>query len=80
MYFKRCKKVVFIEKDKNAIKILKSNLLKLAIAEKAEVFNDNIENTLKTIRFSKFSIFFLDPPFNSNKYIENLELIKKKNF
>ena len=72
------KKVVFIEKDKNAIKILKSNLLKLAIAEKAEVFNDNIENTLKTIRFSKFSIFFLDPPFNSNKYIENLELIKKK--
>ena len=72
------KKVVFIEKDKNTSEILLNNLVKLSIDDKAQIFNDNIENILKQKQFEKFSIIFFDPPFNKNDFIKNLKLIRAK--
>ena len=53
------KKVTFIEKDKNAVNILKKNLIQLSISNKSEVINDKIEGVLKERKKDKFSIFFL---------------------
>lgn len=73
---RNAKKVTFVEKNLDAIKILKDNLKKLSVSEKAEIIQDQIEN----INFSKikrkYQIFFFDPPFNNNQFIESLISIK----
>ena len=73
------KKVIFFEKDINAVNILKNNLTHLSVFHKAKVFNGKIENLLKNIN-GKFNVFFLDPPFKDDYFLENLEIIKKKKF
>ena len=70
-------KVNFFEKEIHALNILKKNLNILSIQKKSEIFNGKIEETLKKNLKRKFNIFFLDPPFSENTYLNNLELIKK---
>ena len=72
------KKVTFVERDNNAINILKENLLKLSILNKSKVLCDNIENILNKELNEKFNLFFLDPPFADSQYLKNISLIKKK--
>ena len=71
-------KVIFVEKDKSAAATLNINLKTLAIKEKANVLNKKIIDFLNKKQFDKFDIFFLDPPFSDNNFIEELKLIKKK--
>ncbi len=71
-------KVTFIEKDFNAIKILKENLTRLSIANNSEVYDKKIEKILVNNINEKFNLFFLDPPFSDFNFFQNLELIKKK--
>ncbi len=71
------RQVTFIEKDKLAVEILKENLNKLSIINKAKIFNEMVENVLITKLQKKFNIFFLDPPFKNNNYIDNLRILKK---
>ena len=61
MYFKRSKKVTFVEQDKNAANILKENIIQLSYRVKQNI-NNKVENFLKNKK-EKFNIFFLDPPF-----------------
>lgn len=72
-------KVTFVEKDNLASMTLKENLQSLSIIDKTKIFSDKIENVLKEKFVKKFNIFFLDPPFQDNKFLENLILIKKEN-
>ena len=71
------KKVTFVERDNVAIKILKQNLSKLSINEQAKLCSERIENFLIKKNIEKYSIFFLDPPFADQDFIQNLTLIKK---
>ena len=71
-------KVIFVEKDKSAAATLNMNLKTLSINERAKVLNEKIINFLNRKQFEKFDIFFLDPPFVDNNFIEELRLIKKK--
>ena len=71
-------KVIFIERDKKAAATLNVNLRTLYLKEKAKVLNEKIINFLNRKQLEKFDIFFLDPPFTDNNFIEELELIKKK--
>ena len=73
------KKTVFIESDKNASKILQQNLLLLSMPNKALIFNDKIEKFLKINIKEKYNIFFFDPPFSDETFIQNLHFIKKNN-
>ena len=57
------KKVTFVEKNSDALIILKKNLVKLAIKDKANIVENKIENFLKTNINCKFNIFFLIHPF-----------------
>ena len=71
-------KVIFVERDKNAAETLNANLLTLSINDKATVMNEKIIDFLNRKQFRKFNIFFLDPPFADNSFLEELKLIKKK--
>ena len=70
--------VTFIEKDKKAFETLKRNLIKLSVIKKVNLFNDNIENSLKSLSNKKFNLIFFDPPFSDQTFINNIIYIKKK--
>mgnify|MGYP002016622714 CR=1 FL=1 len=71
-------KITFVEKDKNVVEILNKNLLDLNINKNVTIIVDEIENFLKKDFLEKFEIIFLDPPFASNDYLQDLKLIKQK--
>lgn len=71
------KKVTFIDKDKDASKILKENLFKLSLLEKSKVYITDIEHVLASKLKEKFQIFFFDPPFKDFNYRKNLSSIKE---
>ena len=71
-------KVIFVERDKNAAETLNANLLTLSINDRATVMNEKIIDFLNRKQFRKFNIFFLDPPFTDNSFLEELKLIKQK--
>ena len=50
----------------------------VSVIEKSSIINDKIENSFTNIFKEKYNIFFLDPPFKNNIFIENLKLIKEK--
>ena len=71
-------KVTFVEYDSIATKILKNNLAKLSILEKAYVHNGTVEQILEQSLTERFDIFFFDPPFLDKNFSRNLDFIKKK--
>ena len=72
------KKVTFVEKDVKAISILNENLIKLSIKNNSKIYNNKIESVLKNNIDEKFDIFFLDPPFVEDNFLQNIKLIKEK--
>ena len=71
------KKVTFVERDINALKILKRNLTTLTILNKTKIYSNEIENILIKNKDKKFNIFFFDPPFKDLKFMNNIKLIKE---
>ena len=73
--------VCFIEKKKDAIKILEKNIEKLKVKNKIKIFCNDIfelidkQNTFK----SKFDLIFCDPPFKDTNIEKLVELIFNKN-
>ena len=66
------KNVTFVEKDRKIINLLKENLIKLSIANQAQVLNQEIKN-INIFFKNKYDIFFFDPPFKENNFIEILQ-------
>ena len=71
-------KVVFVEKDINASKVISQNLLTLNIMNKAIIVKEEITNFLNKKNLGKFNIIFLDPPYISTDYLNDLILIRQK--
>ncbi|HIF61733.1 MAG TPA: 16S rRNA (guanine(966)-N(2))-methyltransferase RsmD [Candidatus Pelagibacter sp.] len=67
------KKVCFVEKSKDVLKILEKNIEKLKLKEKTKVFNNDVFILIKkkNIFDLKFNLIFCDPPF-INKDTENI--------
>ncbi len=72
------KKVTFIDKNTEAINVLRGNLNQLSILNKSKIHDDKIENILTKQVKEKYNIFFLDPPFSDYEFLNNLKLIKKR--
>ena len=66
------KNVTFVEKDQKIINLLKENLIELSIANQAQVLNKEIKN-INIFFKNKYDIFFFDPPFKENNFIEILQ-------
>jgi 16S rRNA (guanine966-N2)-methyltransferase len=73
------KKVTFVEQDSNAINVLKENLNKLLINNQASIINGKSEDMLNGKKDTKYNIFFFDPPFSDNEFVNSILLIKKNN-
>ena len=74
------KKVLFVEKEDDALKMLKKNIRKLELKEKTIVFNDDVIRFLKKqdSPLYKFDLIFCDPPFKETNTEELIELIFNK--
>ncbi len=63
------KSAVFVDARKESIAVIRDNLTRTHLSEKAQVIHSDYENFLKRCR-KRFSIVFLDPPY-AEKYLEN---------
>ena len=72
---REAKKVTFIEKDLNASNFLKDNLNELSIISKAKIYNSQIENVIADLKQEYYHIFFFDPPFTDQTFINIINLI-----
>ena len=73
------KKVTFIEKNQDAVEILKKNLFKFKLKDKSVLIETDIDEALDNKKLGKFDIIFLDPPFSSDAYLNNIKKIVKNN-
>ncbi len=71
--------VVFVERDPLAFSILKKNISHLKVDNKTKLFSEDIKDVIEKLdEKNKFDLIFLDPPFKDDKFIEIINLIKKK--
>mgnify|MGYP006096126911 CR=1 FL=1 len=74
------KKITFVEKDKNALKILKENIKHLKIEDKSKVFETKIISFFdQSNKNDKYEFIFFDPPFSENFFINDLKIIQSFN-
>ena len=79
-------KIVFIEKEKEAIKILEKNIKKLKVENKTKIFSYDVSNIIKKndkalfdwFPDMKLDLIFCDPPFKDTKINDLVELIISK--
>ncbi len=69
----------FVENDEDALINLKKNVKNLNLEDQAKIYSmDVLKFTQDSNLKKKIDIVFLDPPYNSEGYIEIIEIIKKK--
>ena len=74
---RQAKRVYFVEKSKDAIKILEKNIEKLKLKKKTNIFYNDIFILIekKNIFNLKFNLIFCDPPFENKNIKKIIELI-----
>ena len=80
-------KVVFVEKEKKAVKILEKNIEKLGEKNKTRIFVNNIFSAIEKVSKYKdawiaglnYNLIFCDPPFKDTNINKLIELIIVKN-
>ena len=73
--------VHFVEKKKDAVKILEKNITKLKVKNKIKVFLNDVFNLMENNIFLglKFDLIFCDPPFKDSNISGLIELIFSNN-
>ena len=58
-------KVIFVDQNFKAVKVIKSNLKQLDLMSQSEVYKNNADRALKALanRDIQFDYIFLDPPY-----------------
>ena len=78
--------VIFVEKEKEAIKILEKNIKKLNVKDLTKIIFDDVFNVIKknkknffiTTHHLKLDLIFCDPPFKDTNISHLIKLIAKK--
>ena len=72
---------IFIEKEKEAVKILEKNIEKLKVKKNVDIFFDDVFDLIKkrNIFKLKFDLIFCDPPFKDLNIEKLIQLICKNN-
>jgi 16S rRNA (guanine966-N2)-methyltransferase len=78
---RQARSVCFIEKKKDAIKILEKNIEKLKVKNKIKIFFNDIFKLIEkqNIFKSKFDLIFCDPPFKDTNIEKLIGLIFNRN-
>ena len=76
--------VIFIEKNTEAIKILKENL-KIFKSNNFKIIQSTVLDSIKKLSDNKFDLFFFDPPYKNDEcekvfnYIKKIKIFSKRN-
>lgn len=73
------KKAYICDKSKEAIFVVKQNLDKTKLTNRAVIINKDYSKCLEEILNEKFDIIFLDPPYEADLSIDAIKKIKKLN-
>ena len=78
---RQAKKVYFVEKENDIIKILKKNIKKLKVNSKVKIFTNDVYALIKkkNIFESQFQLIFCDPPFKKKNIEELIKLVFDRN-
>lgn len=70
-------KVIFVDQNIKAVKVIRNNLQKLDLEAQSEVYRNNADRALKALskRKIQFDIIFLDPPYDKGLIDKALEQI-----
>ena len=72
-------KIIFVEKDEDALTNLRKNIKNLNLEEKTKIYSINVLSFAQNAKLEKkIDMIFLDPPYNDKEYIRIIEIIKKK--
>lgn len=74
-------KMIFVDRDKNAIQTIHENIHKCGLEPFAEVYRNDAERALKAVakRELRFQLIFLDPPYRKQQLEGLIERISEKN-
>ena len=72
------KKSILCDKEKQAIEIIRKNVVKTHMEQKVEIYNLDFKKILKEKIKEKQDIIFLDPPYKTDYIAQALELIYEK--
>lgn len=62
------KSVTFLERDKNAAKIIGDNIATLGVGENAKVIRAGVSGWTETSNDGKYDIIFVDPPYHDTQF------------
>lgn len=73
------KSAILCDNSKSAIDIIKKNVSKTHLENKAKIYNLDFEKVLNRIKqdYDNINIVYLDPPYNSDYVIKALQLMDK---
>ncbi|HLU23630.1 MAG TPA: 16S rRNA (guanine(966)-N(2))-methyltransferase RsmD [Bacillaceae bacterium] len=74
-------KVIFVDRDMNALQTIKANVGLCGLEDKCEIYRNDAERALKSIikREIQFDCIFLDPPYRKQKLESLLNMIEQNN-
>lgn len=69
--------VVFCDNNKQAIEMIKANLEKTRLLEKAQIINSDYKKCIEELSISnkKFNLIFIDPPYKDDIAVISLKMI-----
>ena len=60
--------VTFVERDRNAIRVIEENIASLGVSEKCIVIKTTVSNWLETMAPDEFDLIFADPPYHRPQF------------
>ena len=75
------KNCVFVDKSKDSIGIVKSNVKKARVDNESTILNIDLKDAVKrlSVQNQKFDVIFMDPPYYENMFIDCLKSIDELN-
>lgn len=74
------KLAVFVEIDSLAVKVIKENLMRTKLTDKATVIKGDVDYVLPDLKIDEpFHIVFMDPPYDKDLYVNPMKIISKTN-
>lgn len=74
-------KCVFVDKSKESMSIVKSNIKKAKVENESITLNTDFKNAIISLgnKGEKFNIIFMDPPYYKNMFFDALSLVDENN-
>lgn len=75
------KNCIFVDKSKESIGIVKSNIKKARVENESTILNIDFKDAVKrlSVQKQKFDVIFMDPPYYENMFIDCLKSIDELN-